>query len=128
LVIDKQTGLAYKLISMQPDEDKEEKLAEILYPSTQAKTFKITLVFGNRVSPTYTTAVGLAKKNPTYKEKGSGEWVRHSATFTPEQVDDLFELFTLIHDWDGTEVLVNHKKIPYGHQLWLPLMWFYRVK
>lgn len=113
---------------MQSDRDREEKLAEILYPSTQAKTFKITLVFGYKVTPTYARAVELAKKNPAYKEEGSGEWIRHSATYSPDDVDDLFDLFSLVHDWDGVEVLVNHKKIPYGHQLWLPLMWFYRIK
>jgi hypothetical protein len=113
---------------MKLDQATEEKLADILYPSTQAKVFKITLVFGYKLSPNYKKAVELAKKNPTYKEEGSGEWVRHFATFTPAEVEDLFELFNLIHDWDNTEVLVNHKRIPYGHQLWLPLMWFYRIK
>ncbi len=106
----------------------DETLESILHPSTQAKSFKITLEFGSKTSPDYEKAVTLAKKNPTYKEEGSGEWIRHSATFTPEEVDDLFALFSLIHDWDTTEVLVNHKRIPYGHQLWIPLMWFYRVK
>jgi len=113
---------------MKGDQEIEEKLAEILYPSTQAKSFKITLVFGYKISPNYKKAVELAKKNPTYKEEESGEWIRHSATYTPSEVDDLFELFNLVHDWETTEVLVNHKKIPYGHQLWLPLMWFYRIK
>jgi len=113
---------------MKPDQAQEDKLADILYPSTQAKVFKITLVFGTKISQTYIKAVELAKKNPTYKEEGSGEWIRHSATYTPDEVDDLFQLFTFIHDWEDTEVLVNHKKIPYGHQLWLPLMWFYRIK
>lgn len=113
---------------MESERDKEEKLDDIMYPSTQAKTFKITLVFGYKVSPTYSQAVGLAKKNPTYSEEGSGEWIRHSATYAPDEVDDLFELFSLVHDWDNTEILINHKKIPFGHQLWLPLMWFYRIK
>ncbi|UCC41656.1 MAG: hypothetical protein JSV96_09670 [Candidatus Aminicenantes bacterium] len=106
----------------------EEKLESILYPSTQAKSFKITLTFGHKTSPNYKKAVKLAKKNPAYKEEGKGEWLRHSATYTPSDVDDLFELFNLVHEWDNVEVLVNHKKIPYGHQLWLPLMWFYRIK
>jgi len=113
---------------MKRDQDMEEKLAEILYPSTQAKAFKITIIFGYKISPNYRKAVELAKKNPTYKEEGSGEWVRHSSTYTPAEVDDLFELFNLVHEWETTEVLVNHKKIPYGYQLWLPLMWFYRIK
>jgi len=106
----------------------DEKLADILHPTTKAKEFKITLVFGCKMSPDYEKAVDLAKRNPDYTEEGSGEWVRHSATFAPAQADDLFALFNLVHAWETTEVLVNHKRIPYAHQLWLPLMWFYRIK
>jgi hypothetical protein len=113
---------------MKRDQATEDKLADILYPSTEAKSFRITLVFGYNLTSNYKKAVELAKKNPTYKEEESGEWVRHSSTYTPAEVKDLFELFNLIHEWESTEVLVNHKKIPYGHQLWLPLMWFYLIK
>jgi len=113
---------------MTDERAQEEMLADILYPSTQAKSFRITLVFGRRTTADYQKAVDLAKRNSTYHEEGSGDWVRHSATFTTEEVDGLFELFNLIHDWGNTEVLVNNKNIPYGHQLWLPLMWFYRIK
>jgi len=111
-----------------PDEAGSEKLDTILHPSTRAKHFKITLEFGYKPSPNYEKAVDLARRNPSYTEKGDGEWVRHSATYTSKEVEELFTLFNLIHDWDATEVLVNHKKIPYGHQLWLPLMWFARIK
>jgi len=50
------------------------------------------------------------------------------AGFDRSVVDDLFDLFNLINEWEGIEVLVNHKNIPYGSTLWLPLMWFYRIK
>jgi hypothetical protein len=105
-----------------------EKLKTILQPSTKAEDFKITIEFTYRSSPNYKKAVKLAKKNASYTGEGDGEWARHSATYTPQQVDDLFDLFNLVHEWDTTEVLVNHKRLPYGHQLWLPLMWFYRIK
>lgn len=112
-----------------PDEEaKKDLLDEILYPSDQGKAFKITLVFPYKLSPRYDKAVELAQKNPTYKTEGSGEWIRHQATYTPDEVDDLFALFNLVHAWPETEVLVNHKRLPYGHQLWLPLMWFYRIQ
>ncbi len=112
---------------MTDDRATEEKLADILYPSTKARQFSITLVFGHRNPPT-TQGPDLAKRSPTYTEEGTGEWVRHSVTFTPPEVEDLFALFNLVHEWETTEVLVNHKKLPYGSQLWLPLMWFYRIK
>ncbi len=106
----------------------EEKMDSILHPSTHAKEFKITIEFGYKTSPKYEKAVDLARRTPTYREEGNGDWIRHSATYTPEDVEELFTLFNLVHDWDKTEILINHKKLPYGHQLWLPLMWFYRIK
>jgi hypothetical protein len=113
---------------MTTDQAQQEKLADILHPSTEARSFRITIVFSPKISPSYEKAVALARTNPTYREEGEGEWTRHSATYTPDTVEDLFDLFNLVHDWDTTEVLVNNKKLPYGHQLWLPLMWFYRIK
>jgi hypothetical protein len=113
---------------MAKDQAMKEKLEDILYPSTEAKSFRVTIVFGYKMSDGYKKAVTLAKKNPTYKEEGEGEWVRHSVIFTPSEVDDLFELFNIVKEWETTEVLINHKRIPYGHQLWLPLMWFYRIR
>ncbi|MGD2246391.1 MAG: hypothetical protein PVI11_07590 [Candidatus Aminicenantes bacterium] len=110
------------------EDAKEEKLDAVLHPSTHAKKFKITIEFGRKISPNYEKAVDLARRNPSYREEGSGDWIRHSANYTPDDVDELFELFNLVHEWDNTDVLVNHKKLPYGHQLWLPLMWFYRIK
>lgn len=113
---------------MAADQASQEKLDDILYPSTIAKTFRITMIFGYRRTPEYKKAVALAKRNPTYKEEGEGEWIRHSAVYTPAEVEELFHLFNLVHDWETTEILVNHKRLPYAHQLWLPLMWFYRIK
>ena len=110
------------------DDVNVEKLDSILHPSTHAKEFKITVEFGYKASPHYKKAVDLARRMPYYREDGSGEWVRHSATYTPNDVDELFELFNLVHEWEKTEILVNHKKLPYAQQLWLPLMWFYRIK
>ncbi|MHB8094916.1 MAG: hypothetical protein ACYDH0_08230 [Candidatus Aminicenantales bacterium] len=106
----------------------EQKLADILQPSTRAGQFLITLIFGSKITPNTTAALEIARRNPTYHEEGEGEWVRHSVTYSPSGVDDLFELFGLVGDWDDTEVLVNHKNIPYGHSLWLLLMWFYRIR
>lgn len=114
-----------KKVKFSPE---EAKLEDILQPSTSAKEFKITIEFGYKPSKSYLKAVEIAKKNPTYTETGKDEWIRHSVTYTQGDVDDLFELFNLVHEWDKVDVLVNHKKIPYGHQLWLPLMWFARIK
>ncbi|MBM3296421.1 MAG: hypothetical protein FJY83_02355 [Candidatus Aminicenantes bacterium] len=112
-----------------PDEEAlKDKLEEILYPDDRAKAFKITLVFLPKTGPEGEKAVALARRGPGYRTEGGGEFTRHQATYTPDEVDELFELFSLVHSWPETEVLVNHKRLPYGHQLWLPLMWFYRIR
>ena len=113
---------------MADDLAARDKLEDILTPSTAAKTFRITVSFGYRMTPEYKKAVAIARRNPTYKAEGDGEWIRHSAVYTPAEVEELFQLFNLVHDWgESTEILVNHKKLPYAHELWLPLMWFYRI-
>jgi len=114
--------------TMADQEADRERLEEILQPSDRARSFKVTIIFRRKLASDYTRAVELAKKNPTYREEGRDEWLEHSATYSPDEVDDLFDLFQLVHGWDDTEVLVNHKRLPYGHQLWLPLMWFYRIR
>ena len=113
---------------MMDDAAAKEQLDDILHPDTTAKSFRITVVFRRRAHPGYAAAVELAKRNPTYREEGAGDFLRHSAVYTPAEVEDLFRLFNLVHDWETTEILVNHKRLPYGHQLWLPLMWFYRIR
>lgn len=113
---------------MADEEALRDKLEEILYPDDRAKAFKITLVFPWKSGPDYEKAVALARLSPAYRTEGEGEFVRHQATYTPDEVDELFELFDIVQRWPETEVLVNHKRLPYGHQLWLPLMWFYRIR
>ena len=110
------------------DRASEAKLADILQPSPLAAEFRVTIIFGVKAAPNYGRAVEIARRNPTYAEEGSDEWIRHSATYTPGDVEDLFTLFNLVCSWDDTEVLVNDRNLPYGTSLWLPLMWFYRIK
>ncbi|MCP2605200.1 hypothetical protein NLC29_03495 [Candidatus Aminicenantes bacterium AH-873-B07] len=104
----------------------KDKLEEILYPK-KTPVFKITFIFKSHFSEKYKKAVELAKKNSTYKEERSGDGLKHFVTYTPEQVEEMFQLFNLIHDFEDLEILINHKKLPYVHQLWIPLMWFYRI-
>lgn len=60
---------------MADDPEKKDKLEDILYPSSKAKSFRVTIAFGAKTSPAYKKAVALAKRNPTYKEEGNGKWI-----------------------------------------------------
>ncbi len=37
----------------------------------------------------------------------------------------LRDLFDLVGQRPGTEVLVDGKRVPYAHEIWLPLMWIF---
>jgi len=111
----------------QLDPAEREVLDNILHDRTDAEIFKITIEFGYKPTQKYQKAVEISKKLATYKEKGSGKRIRHSVTFTPKEAESLFQVFNIVVDWEKTDIYVNHKKLPYAHSLWVPLMWFYRV-
>jgi hypothetical protein len=111
---------------MSDDKATDEKLDDILHPSTKAKEFRITLVFGYKTSPDYARAVDLAKRNPAYTEEGSGEWVRHSATYAPAEVDELFALFNLVHEWGRPKFSSTGEFL--RPSLWLPQCGFTAIR
>ncbi|MEW6456150.1 MAG: hypothetical protein AB1410_05475 [Acidobacteriota bacterium] len=108
-------------------EVQEEKIKEILNPS-EKQVFKVTICFRKENSENFDRAVELARKSPTYYELGDGNLKKYYVSYTPREVEDLFELFNLIKDFKTLEVLIANKRIPYAVELWLFLMWFYRIK
>jgi hypothetical protein len=95
----------------------EEKLQNILNPRQANKEFKITVRFQKHYSKNFERAVALARKNKYFLEEGEGDFYKAYASFYPADVEELFSLFELVKE-----------SIPYIQDLWLFLMWFYRVK
>ncbi|MGH9408531.1 MAG: hypothetical protein ACRD1V_03675, partial [Vicinamibacterales bacterium] len=58
-----------------------------------------------------------------YREIGPAVRRRYRARFRPERAADLRDLFHLVGPFDSTDVLVDDKPLPYGRELWLPLVW-----
>jgi len=106
----------------------EEKLFNILNPKRANKEFKITLRFQKHLTKTYEKAVELAKKNKYFLAEGEGNFYKIYVSFYPEDVENLYEIFELVKDQKTTKVYLNNKLIPYIQDLWLFLMWFYKVK
>lgn len=106
----------------------EEKLQNILNPRRSNRDFKVTLRFQKRLSRNYERALELARKNKHFMEEGQGDHYRVYASFYPEDVEELHALFDLVKDQDTTRIFLNNKAIPYVQDLWLFLLWFYRVK
>jgi len=50
---------------------------------------------------------------------------RHEAAFDVAGAGTMRELFQLVGQRPGTDVLVDGKKAPYARELWLPLFWMF---
>jgi hypothetical protein len=105
----------------------EEKLYNILNPKRANKEFKITLRFQKHLSKNYEKALKLARRNKHFLEEGEGEFYRVYASFTPRDVEELYRIFELVKDHETTRIYLNNKLIPYIQDLWLFLMWFYKI-
>ncbi len=112
-------------------------MVEILYPNRADKTFNVTIVFGppppagddsdsTEIAKDYERAVAIARKSTRYRSEGTGRYLRHHATFGIDEVNHLHEVFYRVSEYPFCEILVRGKRVPYGRELWLPLLWFFR--
>jgi hypothetical protein len=101
------------------------RMVEILYPERASRDFTVTVVFGPSDDPAYAEAVTLAERAPRYRKEGSDKWLRHFATYTVEQVEELHQLFIRVSEHPSTDVLIKDKKVPFAREMWLPLFWFF---
>jgi|GEM_PF-510587 len=105
----------------------EEKLQNILDPKSTNKKFKVSLRIRYHSSPQYRQAVELARKSKFFLEEGTGNAASVYVSFYPEDVDNLYTIFELVKDLGNTQIFLNDKNIPYIQELWLFLLWFYKV-
>ena len=111
------------------------EMVEILYPNRADKTFNVTIVFGPpppggddpaTMEKEYERAVAIARKSTRYRSEGSGRYLRHYATFGIDEVNHVHEVFYRVSEYPFCEILVGGKRVPYGRELWLPLLWFFK--
>ncbi len=102
-----------------------DEMVDLLYPGRRPRPVRLGLSFGAFEGPGYERAVELARLSPVYREDGeAGDRVHHAA-FDPGAARTLRDLFELVRGRTGTEVEIDGKKAPYGHELWLPLFWIF---
>ncbi len=106
----------------------QEKLDNILNPKIANRSFKITVRFEKHLTKKFEEALALAQKNETYIEEEVAGTVRYYVSFQPADVEALYDLFERVKDQESTVLFLNNKRIPYIQDLWLFLMWFYRVR
>jgi hypothetical protein len=111
-----------------PEQPSEEELAALDPDVRQLVTgqrlpFSITLVFPPFEGPDYERALEMARASAEYRETGDGAGRRHRARFWARDASRLRRLWDIVGRFDATEVLVDDRAVPYGRELWLPLVW-----
>ena len=99
------------------------ELAEALFGRPRLP-FSVSLEFSAFAGADYDRALELARASAEYREFTAGSVVRHRARFFPEHAVALRDLFAIVGRFDSCEVLIDDRAVPYGRELWLPLVWF----
>lgn len=114
----------------RPEEPTAEELAA-LDPDLHAalfgpreRRFSLTIVFGPFEGADFDRAVAMARQSAEYRVVGAGEHLRHRARFFQGDVLAMRDLFEVVGGHWTCEVLVDDKPVPFGRELWLPLVWF----
>ena len=102
-----------------------DEMADILYPGRRPRPFRIAVEFDAFAGPEAARAIELARRSPLYRERDEAGRRLHHAAFETGQAADLRALFQVVGGREGTEVLVDGKRVPYATELWLPLFWLF---
>ena len=116
----------YADLPEQPTEQElaalDPELQEALF-GARPRPFSITLVFAALDTPEFARALDLARGSAEFRETGTGAARRYRARFWSSDANRLKELFEIVGDANGTEVLIDDRPVPYARDLWLPLVW-----
>ncbi|MBK5254720.1 MAG: hypothetical protein JJE39_01665 [Vicinamibacteria bacterium] len=102
-----------------------DELVEILYPGRRQKPFSLSVVFDDSEDDAVMEAKRLSARAASFTTFQEGSITRHRADFETEQASLLRDVASLVGARPGSEILVAGRKAPYGHELWLPLMFFF---
>jgi hypothetical protein len=102
-----------------------DEMADLLYPGWHPRPFRIGVRFCAFAGESGERAVALARQSPAYREEKTPDGPVHHAAFDAGAARTLRDLFDLVKGRPGTDVLVDGKKAPYAHELWLPLFWIF---
>jgi hypothetical protein len=121
---------AERLPRVVPKEEEDishlsDEMADLLYPGRRPRPFRIGLSFEAFEGPGFERALALARRSDVYREEPRASGPVHHAAFGAGEARTLRDLFELVKGRPGTEVLVDGKKVPYAHELWLPLFWIF---
>ena len=130
MALERPKDFADRLPRVVPKEETDvshlsDEMVDLLYPGRRPRPFRIELRFRAFEGEDYERATALARRSPVYGEEPGRDGMLHRAAFDAGAARTLRDLFELVRGRAGTEVLVDEKKVPYAHELWLPLFWMF---
>ncbi len=118
----------YADLSEQPSDEELAALSPELRAAifgAPAVPFSISIDFPRFDGPDCVRAVELARASDELFERTVEGEPRYRARFFPgERPTRIRDLYELVADVPGTEVLIDDQPLPYARELWLPLVWF----
>ena len=83
------------------------------------RPFFVTLVFPDLDDPDFPRALELARQSPDFAR---GSDARYRAGFRVADAARLRDVFAVVNRSAGTDVLIEDQEVPYGRELWMPLV------
>jgi len=92
-----------------------------------AEVFSITLVFPTLDVPEFPHALELARRSADFRETGAGAEARFRARFAARDAARLLDVYHVVGRSHELEILVDDQHLPYGRELWIPLVSFFAL-
>jgi len=102
-----------------------DEMAELLYPGRRPRPFRVELRFEQFEGPGLEPALALARESAVFREEPGREGAVYHAAFDASQARTLQRLFEIVKERPDLELRVDGKRLPYAHELWLPLVFMF---
>jgi len=127
---DRPPDFADRLPRVVPKEEQDigglsDEMADVLYPGRRPRPFRIGVRFDRFEGPGLEPALALARKSPVFREEAGRDGPSYHAAFDAGDARTLLGLFEIVKERPDLELRIDGKKLPYAHELWLPLFWMF---
>ena len=82
------------------------------------RPFSVTLVFPDLDDPEFPKALDAARRSADFRRDADG----YHAAFGAADAARLLEVFAVVGRSPATQVIVDGQEVPYGRELWMPLV------
>ena len=82
------------------------------------RPFSVTLVFQDLDDPDFPKALELARRSADFGRDEAG----YHAGFGAADARRLLDVFAIVGRSNDTQVIVDGQEVPYGRELWMPLV------